>query len=124
MLGTGVVVIFFFFSSRRRHTRYWRDWSSDVCSSDLNDTNNYGIYQYADVGFDRGYSQLTYAAVASTNISWEIARKRDLGLDFSMWHDNFSGTIDLFSEERTGIYQVRSYLPDIVGLTDLTTAPA
>src|SRR3712207_7089515 len=26
---------FFFFSSRRRHTRYWHDWSSDVCSSDL-----------------------------------------------------------------------------------------
>src|SRR3712207_8203398 len=24
-----------FFSSRTRHTRYWRDWSSDVCSSDL-----------------------------------------------------------------------------------------
>src|SRR3712207_6744705 len=24
-----------FFSSIRRHTRYWRDWSSDVCSSDL-----------------------------------------------------------------------------------------
>src|ERR1035437_7051325 len=23
------------FASRRRHTRYWRDWSSDVCSSDL-----------------------------------------------------------------------------------------
>src|SRR3712207_3152370 len=29
------IVFFFFFSSRRRHTRYWRDWSSDVCSSDL-----------------------------------------------------------------------------------------
>src|SRR3712207_9472964 len=28
-------IVFFFFSSRRRHTRYWRDWSSDVCSSDL-----------------------------------------------------------------------------------------
>src|SRR5690606_41038340 len=26
----------FFFSSRRRHTRFSRDWSSDVCSSDLN----------------------------------------------------------------------------------------
>src|SRR3712207_2314785 len=25
----------FYFSSRRRHTTYWRDWSSDVCSSDL-----------------------------------------------------------------------------------------
>src|SRR4249920_3914134 len=27
--------VFFFFSSRRRHTRCGRDWSSDVCSSDL-----------------------------------------------------------------------------------------
>ena len=31
----GRVDYFFFFSSRRRHTRLVRDWSSDVCSSDL-----------------------------------------------------------------------------------------
>src|SRR5690606_39605803 len=30
-----LVFVFFFFSSRRRHTRFSRDWSSDVCSSDL-----------------------------------------------------------------------------------------
>src|SRR5207253_5999661 len=30
-----VLFFFFFFSSRRRHTRWPRDWSSDVCSSDL-----------------------------------------------------------------------------------------
>src|SRR3989440_1774903 len=30
-----VCLFFFFFSSRRRHTRSDRDWSSDVCSSDL-----------------------------------------------------------------------------------------
>src|SRR6266704_5014370 len=35
-------VFFFFFSSRRRHTRSKRDWSSDVCSSDLG--------QYAYIG--------------------------------------------------------------------------
>src|SRR3989449_6488003 len=29
------ILYFFFFSSRRRHTRCSRDWSSDVCSSDL-----------------------------------------------------------------------------------------
>src|SRR6266550_6337592 len=29
------LLYFFFFSSRRRHTRCSRDWSSDVCSSDL-----------------------------------------------------------------------------------------
>src|SRR5207302_3028501 len=35
---------FFFFSSRRRHTRFSRDWSSDVCSSDLDlaDLTNIG----------------------------------------------------------------------------------
>src|SRR5690625_6702957 len=31
-----VYLFAFFFSSRRRHTRWPRDWSSDVCSSDLN----------------------------------------------------------------------------------------
>src|SRR5260370_9975909 len=30
-------MLFFFFSSRRRHTRFKCDWSSDVCSSDLQD---------------------------------------------------------------------------------------
>src|SRR2546421_4933960 len=32
-----MMVVCFFFSSRRRHTRSDRDWSSDVCSSDLTD---------------------------------------------------------------------------------------
>src|SRR3712207_5473311 len=42
-----VVVFVFFFSSRRRHTRYWRDWSSDVCSSDVTkpETINYRTYK-------------------------------------------------------------------------------
>src|SRR5699024_12238061 len=30
-----LIAVVFFFSSRRRHTRSKRDWSSDVCSSDL-----------------------------------------------------------------------------------------
>src|SRR5205085_4088939 len=30
-----LISFFFFFSSRRRHTRFDCDWSSDVCSSDL-----------------------------------------------------------------------------------------
>src|SRR3712207_8678657 len=33
--SAGADVWCYLFSSRRRHTRYWRDWSSDVCSSDL-----------------------------------------------------------------------------------------
>src|SRR5207253_4507167 len=37
------VLEIFFFSSRRRHTRWPRDWSSDVCSSDLNGNWSGGI---------------------------------------------------------------------------------
>src|SRR2546421_6351212 len=36
---------FFFFSSRRRHTRSDRDWSSDVCSSDLFSTGVGGAFR-------------------------------------------------------------------------------
>src|SRR3712207_8918698 len=42
----------FFFSSRRRHTRYWRDWSSDVCSSDLSQDNT-TLSSHQDSGEDR-----------------------------------------------------------------------
>src|SRR5215217_6048840 len=41
----------FFFSSRRRHTRFWRDWSSDVCSSDL--TGTMAMMQFELFGHDR-----------------------------------------------------------------------
>src|SRR6266498_3683180 len=36
-------MFFFFFSSRRRHTRCGRDWSSDVCSSDLDEVTGVGF---------------------------------------------------------------------------------
>src|SRR6266536_4225700 len=35
LLSIDAFIYLFFFSSRRRHTRSTRDWSSDVCSSDL-----------------------------------------------------------------------------------------
>src|SRR5690606_40196679 len=47
----------FFFSSRRRHTRFSRDWSSDVCSSDLKDTHTTGS-QAALVGGTTTYIEM------------------------------------------------------------------
>src|SRR5690554_4731694 len=52
-LSVFVCDVFFFFSSRRRHTRCGRDWSSDVCSSDLgrgmqNGENFEMLYKVAD----------------------------------------------------------------------------
>src|SRR5690606_10679758 len=50
---TADLLLCFFFSSRRRHTRFSRDWSSDVCSSDL--SRNY---------LDRNLRELREAQVA------------------------------------------------------------
>src|SRR5579871_4010387 len=66
---------FFFFSSRRRHTRSLRDWSSDVCSSDLTSWS-YGqsvgatSYFLADVNGD-GKADLVafYAATGDWYVS-------------------------------------------------------
>src|SRR2546429_4856772 len=42
--------MFFFFSSRRRHTRCSRDWSSDVCSSDLVHDDAFAVREHQSVG--------------------------------------------------------------------------
>src|SRR5439155_3149517 len=47
-----LVFYFFFFSSRRRHTRWPRDWSSDVCSSDLPTDATSTVPKVASVGPD------------------------------------------------------------------------
>src|SRR5690554_6890888 len=53
---------FFFFSSRRRHTRCGRDWSSDVCSSDLLITS-VGVI-YASFGNENFLAAIAYFVLA------------------------------------------------------------
>src|SRR5690606_40012629 len=75
----------FFFSSRRRHTRFSRDWSSDVCSSDL-------ASQYeARLERELRFAQRVQAALLPTqlpkrikgvDLSVAFAPARELGGDF------------------------------------------
>src|SRR2546421_3436423 len=55
--------VFFFFSSRRRHTRSDRDWSSDVCSSDLLET------QY------------------DIRLNWTVQKSHKFGTNYSHWFE-------------------------------------
>src|SRR5699024_5369801 len=69
IVGVGITMmsIFFFFSSRRRHTRSKRDWSSDVCSSDL---------------FDARYAWPVYDWMGVAKAAFEATNRylaRDLG---------------------------------------------
>src|SRR3989442_2194059 len=68
-------ILVFFFSSRRRHTRCGRDWSSDVCSSDLE------YFQQSidkDPAYAAAYAQLanTYAVLGYTGIDVRPSRER------------------------------------------------
>src|SRR5204863_1578805 len=72
------------FSSRRRHTRSLRDWSSDVCSSDLN--------------------TLVVDAATGINLSGSLAFLRDLtsatgGIDIT----STSGVLNLYGSINSGL---------------------
>src|SRR2546429_4447002 len=57
-------IYIFFFSSRRRHTRCSRDWSSDVCSSDLGRAEHLdGKADVLDLAFDGMVDLHAHAAV-------------------------------------------------------------
>src|SRR5215510_16571455 len=66
-------VCFFFFSSRRRHTRWPRDWSSDVCSSDL--LALVGLMA-ATVGLVTQLMPRTFTAAQKQQIvAWEMGKR-------------------------------------------------
>src|SRR5690625_6783931 len=73
------VLLFFFFSSRRRHTRWPRDWSSDVCSSDL--SAGYSIIPSA-----RGRGLATDALRALTDFGWGVPGLERIVLYVEPWN--------------------------------------
>lgn len=81
-----------------------------------------GGYQWADYGFDRNYGGLRFSQVASPFITWEMALKKNLGFDISIFNNIFNANIDFFDEERTDIYMTRNFLPAIVGLESIPRA--
>ena len=74
-------------------------------------------WNWGDYTYSRVFNGLTYTALASNNVTWEIATKHDLGVDFSLFNDKFTATVDYFHEQRDGIYMERKYLPSMVGVT-------
>ena len=61
-------------------------------------------YNYADLGQSYQFDGLTYTYYATNAVTWEIATKHDIGIDFALFNDKLTGTIDYFHEQRDGIY--------------------
>ncbi|MDR2473912.1 MAG: TonB-dependent receptor, partial [Tannerella sp.] len=74
-------------------------------------------YNWGDINSAFRYSGLTYTRISSNNVTWEIAKKHNLGFDLYLLRNNrFGLTVDYFDERREGIFMTRSYLPDMVGI--------
>lgn len=82
----------------------------------------YGIYDaddymYGDIDQSLFYYKgLSWTKLATENVTWEVAKKHDLGVDMYLFGNDFSATIDYFNEKRTGIYMARSYIAPSIGL--------
>src|SRR5262245_62202120 len=95
-----VLLFFFFFSSRRRHTRCLSDWSSDVCSSDLNMNAERRLHMPLDLADDLGDLMRERASVG-------IAQNQDVGAPFL---GSAKGTQSIRSEEHTSELQSLRHL--------------
>ena len=89
-----------------------QDWYKDADGN----THDVSGYQWAEYGDNKFYKGMRYIQVASPYVTWEIATKDDLGVDFSLFSDKFTANLDYFDEKREGIYMERKFLPQIVGL--------
>src|SRR5260370_26493600 len=69
---------FFFFSSRRRHTRFKCDWSSDVCSSDLDEVRHKN-----DMNYNPGQQLIVYLASEGSPVQEERAARSFLEICIS-----------------------------------------
>lgn len=73
-------------------------------------------YNWGDIESNFSFPGLTYENIASNTVTWEVATKHNLGLDFSLFHDKIGGALDYFHEQRDGIYMARNFVPASVGL--------
>lgn len=72
-------------------------------------------YNFGTASYSNSYSGYHYTQLASPNVTWEVARKNDLGIDLVLFNNKFSLTADYFHEKRTGQYMKRNYLPAMGG---------
>ena len=62
------------------------------------------VYNWGFGDYKKQFIGAHYTQMASTGVTWEIATKDDLGIDFSLFNDKLTATVDYFYEKRTGIF--------------------
>lgn len=78
-----------------------------------------GSYNFGEFSTNRvqGYRIST---LGTPNLTWEVAKKYDVGIDFSLFNDKLTGTVDWFMDKRDDIFMERNQMPLTTGLADRT----
>src|SRR5690606_605233 len=90
----------FFFSSRRRHTRFSRDWSSDVCSSDL--MKDLGYTPAVHNCIENGFLEIVSVSLHPDKARWTSYQKRIPDNWVNGWDEKGRVIND-------GLYNIRAY---------------
>src|SRR5438128_10846445 len=89
-------MLVFFFSSRRRHTRCYRDWSSDVCSSDLIDDLS-PLAQRVGPGVDERFVLQVLELVPGNRVDYQRSEERRVGKECRS-----RGSADQYKKKKQG----------------------
>lgn len=82
--------------------------------SSFGDSNG---FNFGDYGSGNSYNGLHYGQIASNNLTWEVAKKHDLGIDMAFLNNRLTATVDFYKDTREDIYMQRMHLAGIVGVT-------
>jgi TonB-linked SusC/RagA family outer membrane protein len=80
-----------------------------------------GNYTYGQGATNQSLTGLDIGLYA-VNVTWEKAKKQNLGLELGMLNNDLQLIVDVFKENRTGIYRQRGDVPGNVGLLSLPNA--
>lgn len=74
------------------------------------------INDHAPVTWGYNGPGITETVRGADNLKWEVATKKNIGIDVKLFDNNLSLTIDFFRDDRENIFQDRVTLPDYVGM--------
>lgn len=80
------------------------------------DDNSYSFGEFTN-NSSQGYRIKT---MGTPYLTWEVAKKYDIGVDFSFFNSKITGTIDWFLDKRDDIFMKRNQMPLTTGLADQT----
>lgn len=85
----------------------------------LVNTDDNGSYTFGEYGTNR-VQAYRIKTLGTPYLTWEVAKKYDLGLDFSLFKNKITGTVDWFLDKRDDIFMQRNQMPLTTGLADQT----